>query len=132
MNPKFEGVTVKNVKNSVMTGDVEFIGTYAPTALAKDDVTNLYLGSNNTLYYPNVDGFKVNAFRAYFKVSDSLGAMGFNIIADFGDGSTTRIQNIESTGSAADSWYTLNGVKLNGKPTQKGVFIHNGKKEIVK
>lgn len=131
-NPKFEGVTVKNVKNSVMTGDVEFIGTYAPTALAKDDVTNLYLGSNNTLYYPNVDGFKVNAFRAYFKVSDSLGAMGFNIIADFGDGSTTRIQNIESTGSAADSWYTLNGVKLNGKPTQKGVFIHNGKKEIVK
>ena len=132
VNPKFVGVTVNNVQSSVMTGDVEFIGTYAPTALTKDDVTNLYLGSNNTLYYPNVDGFKVNAFRAYFKVSDSLGAMGFNIIADFGDGSTTRIQNIESTGSAADSWYTLNGVKLNGKPTQKGVFIHNGKKEIVK
>ena len=132
VDPKFEGVTVKNEKNSVMTGDVEFIGVFAPTALVKDDVTNLYLGSNNTLYYPNVDGFKVNAFRGYFKVSDSTAAMGFNVIADFGSGSTTRIQNAENAESELDSWYTLNGVKLDGKPTQKGVFIHNGTKVVIK
>ena len=31
-----------------------------------------------------------------------------------------------------EGWYTLSGVKLNGKPAQKGVYIHDGKKEVVK
>ena len=30
------------------------------------------------------------------------------------------------------SWYTLDGRKLNGKPTAKGLYIYNGKKIIVK
>ena len=135
VNPTFEGVTVKNANvktNSITTDYVTFTGTYTPTALVKDDVTNLYLASGNKLYYPNVDGFKVNAFRGYFKVDDSAAAMGLNITTDLGDGSTTRIQGLEKAGSELDSWYTLNGVKLDGKPTQKGVFIHNGKKVVIK
>ena len=135
VNPTFEGVTVKNANvktNSITTDYVTFTGTYTPTALTKDDVSNLYLGSNNTLYYPNVDGFKVNAFRGFFKVDDSATAMGLNIITDLGDGSTTRIQNAVDAESELDSWYTLNGVKLDSKPTQKGVFIHNGTKVVIK
>ena len=31
-----------------------------------------------------------------------------------------------------DSWYTINGVKLNGKPTEKGIYIHRGRKVVVK
>ena len=30
------------------------------------------------------------------------------------------------------SWYSLSGVKLNGKPTGQGIYIHNGKKVVVK
>ena len=135
VNPTFEGVTVKNANvktNSITTDYVTFTGTYTPTALTKDDVSNLYLGSNNTLYYPNVDGFKVNAFRGFFKVDDSATAMGLNIITDLGDGSTTRIQGLEKAGSELDSWFTLNGMKLDSKPTQKGVYIHNGTKVVIK
>ena len=29
-------------------------------------------------------------------------------------------------------WYTLQGVQLTGKPTQPGIYIHNGRKEAVK
>lgn len=29
-------------------------------------------------------------------------------------------------------WYTLQGVKLNGKPTETGIYIHNGKKVFIK
>jgi hypothetical protein len=29
-------------------------------------------------------------------------------------------------------WYDLNGRKLDGKPTKKGVYIQNGKKVVVK
>jgi hypothetical protein len=31
-----------------------------------------------------------------------------------------------------DGWCTLNGVKLKGKPTQKGLYIKDGKKVLVK
>ena len=29
-------------------------------------------------------------------------------------------------------WYTLDGHQLIGKPTQRGIYINNGKKVIVK
>ena len=31
-----------------------------------------------------------------------------------------------------DTWYDLNGRKLNGMPTKKGMYIMNGKKVVVK
>jgi hypothetical protein len=32
----------------------------------------------------------------------------------------------------SDDWFTIEGIKLNGKPTEKGIYIRNGKKIIVK
>ena len=32
----------------------------------------------------------------------------------------------------SEEWFTLEGMKLNGKPTEKGIYIRNGKKIIVK
>lgn len=34
--------------------------------------------------------------------------------------------------AGADVWYTINGVKLSGKPTAAGMYINNGKKIIIK
>ena len=31
-----------------------------------------------------------------------------------------------------DVWYSLDGVRLNGKPTQRGMYINKGKKILVK
>ena len=31
-----------------------------------------------------------------------------------------------------DVWYDLNGRRLNGKPTQKGIYIHNGNTVVIK
>ena len=47
---------------------------------------------------------------------------------------TTAIMSVTSEGRLveAEGWYTLNGVKLQGVPTQKGIYIHNGKKLVVK
>ena len=33
---------------------------------------------------------------------------------------------------ADDAWYTLNGMKLESKPTEKGVYIYNGRKVVIK
>ena len=31
-----------------------------------------------------------------------------------------------------DTWYSLDGRKLSGKPTKKGIYINNGRKIFVK
>lgn len=40
----------------------------------------------------------------------------------------TRTGEIISTGD----WYSLDGRRLQGKPSTKGIFIHNGRKEVLK
>lgn len=32
----------------------------------------------------------------------------------------------------SNAYYSLDGRKLDGKPTQKGVYVHNGKKVVLK
>lgn len=34
--------------------------------------------------------------------------------------------------STSKAWYTINGQRLNGEPTQRGIYIHNGQKFVVK
>ena len=46
---------------------------------------------------------------------------------------TTGIETIEQPQwSGAEQWWSIDGRKLNGKPSQKGVYIRNGKKVVVK
>ena len=44
---------------------------------------------------------------------------------------TTGIGSVKA-GSEAGVWYDLNGKRLSGKPTQKGLYIKNGKKVVFK
>lgn len=44
----------------------------------------------------------------------------------------TNIESVDSGQLTVDSWYTLSGVKLEGEPTERGVYIHNGRKEVVR
>ena len=57
------------------------------------------------------------------------GASVFNI--DFGEQGTQTVIGhtdiTDSTDKADAAWYSLDGRKLEGKPTKKGVYIHNGR-----
>ena len=46
---------------------------------------------------------------------------------------STGVNNVEAA-DADDSapWYTINGVELTEKPTIPGIYIHGGKKVVVK
>ncbi len=46
----------------------------------------------------------------------------------------TNIEDVTTDNSqqTTDTWYTLSGVKLEGEPTERGVYIHNGRKEVVR
>ena len=32
----------------------------------------------------------------------------------------------------SEAWYTLDGVRLSGKPSKKGLYINNGRKIVIK
>ena len=48
----------------------------------------------------------------------------------FGD--ATGVNAVESGKLKVESFYDLNGRKLNGEPTRKGVYIQNGRKVVIK
>ena len=52
------------------------------------------------------------------------------------NGQTTAIGTIDTkTGEMtfdSEAWYTLDGVRLSGKPSKKGLYINNGRKVVIK
>lgn len=56
---------------------------------------------------------------------------GWNVKNNFGDpyAGTTGIRSLTTTVSQGQgTWYTLDGRRLDSEPTQKGIYIYNGKK----
>ena len=126
-------------------GKVSFKGIYDPMTLNGGDASNLYLGAGNQLYYPS-ENRTMNAFRAYFHVDltdDDPQGGGQQTVRAFSlhfgnDGETTGIIEAEANSSlfilhsSLSGWHSLEGRKLSGKPTAKGVYIYNGKKRVIK
>ena len=135
-HPTFLGV-IKNTTNNVETEYVDFIGNFDPVDFEAQDKTILYLGGDNKLYYPKKN-MNIKSFRGYFKLkgvtADELGNDAKSIVLNFDDNETSEISDatlLNDKGQVRnDSWYTLDGRKLNGKPTQKGIYIHKGKKIV--
>ena len=51
------------------------------------------------------------------------------------DGNVTGISDISEDNKTRiidDIWYSLDGRKLSGRPNQKGIYINNGRKIVVK
>ena len=40
--------------------------------------------------------------------------------------------NTQTGEIVTDGWYTLNGTRLNGKPSKRGIYINNGRKIVIK
>ena len=87
----------------------------------------------------------INPMRAYLKNSGGVAAPGLNgeapttelpeamkVVIVEGSETTSLTPNPSPWGEGSGYWYTLEGQKLNGKPAKKGLYIHNGRKEVVK
>ncbi len=137
VNPMFRDVKVhRPVTPADETDCVDFIGCYSPVTLAAQDRTVLYLGGDSKLYYPGVD-VPVNAFRGYFQLKNGLTAGDLptngakNIVLNFGDSTTEIGASLNDNGQwINDNFYSIDGRKLQGEPTQKGIYIQNGKKIV--
>lgn len=137
--PEFVGVTVKNTAAETINpnGAVSFVGSYDPVSIGSEgDKTKLYMGANNTLYYPNGE-MTIGACRAYFQLNNGIVAGDLangvrSIVLNFDDEATGIVSIAKETEIVKEGWFSLNGMKLDKQPTTKGLYIQNGRKVIVK
>jgi hypothetical protein len=137
-NPVFNNVTIDKTDRSYDNGAsddarVRFLGTYKSMEFNATDNSILLMGAENTLYYPT-SGASLRAQRAYFKIGDGAQARsitGFNI--NFGEGdNTTKISTTNANHTNSDAWYDMQGRKLDGKPTTKGIYVNGNRKVVIK
>ena len=139
---KFNDVTIKAIdENALAVANDAYIfqGNLAKnTPVPAWIVTANSKGKGGIDLYHNVEGgtnYPCYAFSAYIKAKPATPANQAPVIyIEEADGSTTAITAINAEGVAvkADGWYTLNGIKLNAAPTEKGIYINNGKKVVIK
>jgi hypothetical protein len=120
-------------RQTVVSADehVQFIGTFSPVQIYSANHDNLFLGTDNKLHWPNTDGYAIKSCRAYFHVD---GGSANAIELHFGDDDTTGISTKDFTDNTdhAGAWFTLDGRKLNAKPTTKGVYIYGRHTVVIK
>ena len=151
-NPVFTNVTIDKQDASVTSNDgaVTFTGSYNKQVFNEVNTSILLFGTKeennkvkNILYYPKATA-SLGACRAYFQLADGYtvpneGSSTIrSFVMNFGDDdSATGIiaigdSQLSTLNSPLSGWYTLDGRKLNGKPTAKGVYVKNGKKIVIK
>ena len=80
-------------------------------------------------------GTNLAANKAYLIYDHGSSANDVNFFSIGGSGSEyTAIQKVENVKEQTEdgAWYTLQGVRLSDKPTLRGIYLHNGKKIMVK
>lgn len=119
-------------------GTVSFIGTYTPVTLQANDCSVLYLGEENTLYYPGDEDVQIKSMHAYFQLngigeSDAGETKIRSIALHFGNEDSAGITSPHSSVTPTDAaWYTLSGSRLSSKPTLRGLYIHLGQKVMIR
>lgn len=147
-NPVFRGVTISSTTPTPVEFSIEnssekcqFLGQYSPFTIG--DTSNgtfdgdlneiIMLGSGSKLGYSK-NARTLKTFRCHFYVPADGGVAGARaFVMNFEEGETTGIITMSDVRSEmSDGWYTIDGRKLSGKPSVKGVYVNNGHKVIIK
>ncbi len=137
-DPIFSDVTVTldaPVHSFQGSFDYLFLGCFDPYRLTPGDQTELYLGANNTLYFPaEGSNVTIGAFRGYFEKTIHADAPIRFIKLNFGDeeNGIKEVSQPSTLNSELSIYFSLDGRRLLDKPTQKGMYINNGRKVLIK
>lgn len=139
----FTGTYTKVVYGSdYSAGDYDAVYGYVAAVTAGVTSSEVEVGDFVNITIPGTSN--TPAFRAVMKHKASTSAKSrtgvssqalpssLKVVLIDADGTATAIGtiNVEKAGDGA--WYTINGLKLQNEPAAKGIYIHNGKKVLVK
>lgn len=108
----------------------EFQGTLTGTTIAAstEGQTNYAFNGKQFVFVKNA--IEVGPNKCWISVpSDISNVKALRIV--FG-GDATGIRSMDNGQWTMDNWYDLNGRKLNGMPTKRGIYVKNGRKVVVK
>ena len=134
---KFENVQIEESNNTTLEDAYgnQYVGLYSGKLGGfKVEYDWTYgLGKDATTYQP-IDNanFFIRPLGAYVHFKDPQEHNARTITIEELGGETTVIQINSDATDDAKGWYNMNGVKMNAAPAQKGVYIHNGKKVVIK
>jgi hypothetical protein len=110
--------------------------TLIPTMTSVSQAPGIYDINRNSAYenYPEgsifvVEYREVRPFEAYVKHLD--GGARYLSLSEIPQLDVTGIESIELQPWKGEQWWTLDGRKLNRRPSKKGIYIRNGKKVVV-
>ena len=116
--------------------DVFYYAGFKGTAVEKEvtaaevAATNFYVLTDQNQFVWVKDAGTIAAHRCWLEIAPSQAAGARRIV--FSGSGTTGIDAATLRDITTGDWYDLNGRKLNGMPTVKGVYIFNGKKVVMK
>ena len=146
---------------TTISGDWTFVGTYttqtwdsAPTGIYGFSAQNANDGIQQGQFVKVGAYVRIKPMRCYLEYKNGgenyAGAPGMNRAASAGEllpetigvrlisanGEVTAIGTLYTrTGEVSfdsETWYTLDGKRLNAKPNTKGIYVNNGKKVVIK
>ena len=107
----------------------EFKGTLTGGTIAASTSTKNNYAFNGKQFVWVKEALPVAANKCWLEISNSANAAPAMTIV-FGE--VTGIGVIDNGQRTSGDWYDLNGRKLQGRPTKKGVYINNGRKVVIK
>ena len=115
--------------NLALTVAPEFQGTLTGTTIAASDASANRYAFNGKQFVWVKNAIAVGANKAWLEISNT-NARTITLVFD----ETTGVNAVDNGQLTIDNdgWYDLNGRKLEGMPTRKGVYIINGRKVVVK
>lgn len=128
-NPQFRNVVITDTGAKAMPENesYQFVGTYSPVQL-EIDKTELFLGTDGKLHYPSsAEVSTMRGLRAYFVVPTGAVTTRVNINGEEMD----AIDALDAPEADAVV-YDLRGQRHHLDDLQKGVYICDGRKVIVK
>jgi len=139
----FKGVTLKKVEASCTKTDPSgnrFVGIFSPTTIYGKKFWYMSKGNwYDARKYSEENPVTLKPGRCYIDLSGNTVKARPLIIIREPDGTTTAIdaatfnQGEFSTKAVQDNaWYTLTGFRLTETPTSKGVYIHQGRKVVIR
>lgn len=135
IQPTFTAMEIKNTLSNTETEFIDFKPVFSPTRLENDNRNILFLMAGNKMSWPSSSAYKKDfqGLRSYFELKGAARvSQAPKLLLDFGDGEVTAIDSILAPEDDESGYYTMDGRRLDSKPTAKGVYIVNGKKMVIK
>ena len=122
-------------KTETMTHVYSFFATYLPTSPSSGFDFYYVNDEGSVSYGEDDDGVTVSPYRWIVRTTSKTGgstAYAREMHFVDGEGEVTGIDApLNDNGEMInDSWYTIDGVKLQGEPRKKGIYIVKGKKVV--